>query len=89
MTWKLYLFLPISVVIGGMAPNWSWVSYQKQEDDETHEADDGTGNNERHSPIALDKVTSDKRTQDVTNRSVRVPDAKNQTYYQMTNKSWN
>ena len=75
------------MVVGRCATNGSRVRHKKKEDDETHEADDGTGNNERHSPIALDKVTSDKRTQDVTNRSVRVPDAKNQTYYQMTNKS--
>jgi len=85
---KLYRFLPISVVIRRMAPNWSRVSHQKQEDNETHEADDSAGNDERHSPIAFDKVAGDKGTQDVTNRSVRVPDAENQTYCGMINKPW-
>jgi hypothetical protein len=34
-------------------------------------------------------VAGDKGAQDVTNRSVRVPDAENQTYLWGTNKSWN
>ena len=41
-----YCLLTSIVMIGRIASNGAWISHQKEEDDETHETDYGSGNNE-------------------------------------------
>lgn len=56
------------------------IRHEEEEDDETHETDDGSRQDERHSPIILNIMPGNQGPKDVTNWCMRIPDPENQTY---------
>lgn len=79
LTWnygKTYVFFAAFVVVRRRAPNSTRVGDEEKKNDNAHDADNGTWQYKRHSPVCFNVAARYERAQDVSNWSMGVPNSK-------------